>query len=89
MRKALSLRVERQNMDNRRKMLGCGEGVKKEGRGITPAPDRPQYCAENRLVGEVLNSICDYGDIIIFFVASHCGNHNDPSGQRDTFLSMQ
>lgn len=70
-------------------MANSGEVLKKESRGKTPAPDRPQYCAGNRLVGEVLDSICGYGDIIIFFAASHCGNHNNPSGQRDTFLSMQ
>ena len=71
------------------KVHGCEEALKKESRGRTPASDRPQYCAGNRLVGEVVDSICGYGDIIIFFAASHCGNRNNPSGQRDTFLSMQ
>lgn len=65
------------------------QATEKESRGFAPAPDRPQYCAGNRLVGEVLDSICGYRDIIIYFAASHCGNRNNPSGQRDTFLSMQ
>lgn len=61
---------------------------KKESRGRPPAPDRPQCCAGDRLVGEVLNSICDYGDFIIFFTASHCGNQSRGNGGSPAVLRL-
>lgn len=61
----------------------------KKGQEMSLASDRPQYCARNWLVGEVLNIICRYENDITIFAANRCGNHNNPSAQTDIFGSAQ
>ena len=48
-------KVEVQDIDNESKGVS---GILKEPGENPLAPDRPQYCAGERLVREVLNSIC-------------------------------
>ena len=50
-----------------------------------PAPDRPQCCAAEQLVGEVTFILCK----IRAFLSSHPGSRNNPFAQTDIFPSEQ
>ena len=50
-----------------------------------PASDRPQCCAAEQLVGEVLFILCG----IRVFLSSHPGSRNNPFAQTDIFSSEQ
>ena len=50
-----------------------------------PAPDRPQCCAAEQLVGEVTFILCK----IRAFLSSHPGSRNNPFAQTDIFPSKQ
>ena len=50
-----------------------------------PAPDRPQCCAAEQLVGEGIFILCK----IRAFLSSHPGSRNNPFAQTDIFPSEQ
>ena len=50
-----------------------------------PAPDRPQCCAAEQLVGAVTFILCK----IRAFLSSHPGSRNNPFAQTDIFPSEQ